>query len=259
MSEEQEEAIEPEVTTPEDSSGEENQEEDGQEKWKNKIQRRFDMLTARNHEKDSEIATLKAQVQTMMMMGQAQQQAAPNGPPNPDNFETTEAYVDALTDYKMDQKLSQFQEKSKADERKQTEAQRKATIEQNFSQAVQTASGRYKDYLEVVNNPDVFVSNALLENVKESDMAGDLLYYIGKNPSEAQRLSGLNGSAVAREVGKLEAKLAAPQQKKITKAPDPIPANRGASTNTPGTSDLSTASPEDIYNRLNKGLYSTGV
>ena len=41
----------------------------------------------------------------------------------------------------------------------------------------------------------------------ETDSPDDLLYYLGKNPDEADRLNDLNPKAKARELAKMEAKL----------------------------------------------------
>ena len=63
----------------------------------------------------------------------------------------------------------------------------------------------------------------MAETIKASDMGPDLAYWLGTTPKEADRISRLSPLLQAREIGKIEAKLAAsPPVKPTTSAPAPI-------------------------------------
>jgi hypothetical protein len=59
--------------------------------------------------------------------------------------------------------------------------------------------------------------------IQESDMGPDIAYYLGKNTAEADRIARLSPFLQAKELGKLEAKLAATvTPPKPSAAPAPI-------------------------------------
>lgn len=83
---------------------------------------------------------------------------------------------------------------------------------------------RYVDFdakLAIATRPDV-VSPVLADLVLESDFAPELTYHLGSNPELARRLSNLPPVAAARELGRIEATLNAPQPKTKSSAPAPI-------------------------------------
>jgi hypothetical protein len=74
----------------------------------------------------------------------------------------------------------------------------------------------------------------MAETIQMSDVGPDLAYYLGSNPREADRISKLTPYSQAKEIGKLEAKLASePVLKKTTSAPPPIAPISGRSTGAP--------------------------
>lgn len=130
---------------------------------------------------------------------------------NPDNFATTEEYVEALA------------EKKAADMVEQREKSRQATtIEATFRDREDEARDRYADYEAIAYTAPI--SDLMAEVIKASDIGPDLAYHLGKNPDEAERIASLSPLLQAKELGKLELKLAdLPKQgKQTTKAPAPI-------------------------------------
>jgi hypothetical protein len=64
-------------------------------------------------------------------------------------------------------------------------------------------------------------------------MAGDVLYYLAKNPTEALDLNGLDAYGAAREIGRIEARIEltrqSPSTKAVSRAPAPVkPVQGGA-------------------------------
>jgi hypothetical protein len=101
------------------------------------------------------------------------------------------------------------------------------------------------DYDDVARNPDLEISPHMAEVIQESDDGPALAYYLGKNPDIAANIAQLPPLAAARELGKIEARLAHEREQakpnKVSKAPPPTPKIEGAD---PGLKATSTTDPE---------------
>lgn len=173
----------------------------------------------------------------MMARPQPQSEPQPNAKPTPDQFKTTEEYVEAVADWKAEQKIS---EKLTAWERQQIERQqqsaRQRTVDE-FRQREDAARDKYEDFDSVAYNPELPITQAMAETIQQSETGCDLAYYLGKNPQEAARIAQLSPFLQAKELGKLEAKIASiPAPKKPSGAPAPInpvkPAGSGSFVDT---------------------------
>ena len=84
----------------------------------------------------------------------------------------------------------------------------------------------------------------MAEAIQSSDIGPELAYYLGSNPKDADRISRLTPLSQAKEIGKIEAKLATdPPMKKTTSAPAPIsPVNARSS----GSPAMDTTDPRSI-------------
>ena len=140
------------------------------------------------------------------------QPQAPKEIPPIDQFESPDAYAEALAVRKAEELLAQreFQKQQ-------------AAIEEAYHEREEEARAKYDDFEQVAYNPQLRVTDVMAETIKASDMGPDLAYWLGTNPKEADRISRLSPLLQAREIGKIEAKLAAdPPQKKTSSAPAPI-------------------------------------
>lgn len=105
---------------------------------------------------------------------------------------------------------------------------------------LQTAAERLR-----AENPEAFqtlsslptLSSELALVVTDAEDPAQLANWLGQNPGEAARLSGLSATQVAREVGKIEARLtqSAPQKKAVSDAPPPPKTVRQSGTGQPKT------------------------
>lgn len=102
-----------------------------------------------------------------------------------------------------------------------------------------------EDYDEVVRNPRLPISPPMAEAIKDSDDGPALAYHLGKNPEIAEKIAQLPPVAAARELGKIEARLAFEREKakaeKVSKAPPPPPKVEGAD---PGIGNVKPDDPE---------------
>jgi hypothetical protein len=98
------------------------------------------------------------------------------------------------------------------------------------SEFVQRENGFAKDiedYYEVTRNPTLPITPDMVEVINSSEDGAPVLYYLGKNPHVAETLAQLPPLIAARELGRLEGKLAQDREqakaKTVSKAPPPPP------------------------------------
>jgi hypothetical protein len=109
------------------------------------------------------------------------------------------------------------------------EQRRIAALAKDFGDGITEAKAKYADFdavVAVAQDASV-VSPDLALMVLDSDAPHDLAYHLGKNPSEARRLSQLPLHMAARELGRIEARLTAPRARTETTAPEPYTPVRG--------------------------------
>ena len=105
----------------------------------------------------------------------------------------------------------------------QQQQQVQAQVE-SFKSRESTFAESVEDYADVVYDPSTPISAPMAEVIRESEVGPQLAYYLGKNRNEAAKIAAMSPIAAARELGRLEAKLAAPVTKPVVpKAPPPPP------------------------------------
>ena len=163
-------------------------------------------------------------------------QATPKELPSVDQFESPEAYADALAYKKAEELLSQRERQKQQVELRNAYADRE-----------EQARDKYDDFEQVAYNPNLPITDVMAETIQSSDVGPDVAYYLGANPKEASRISRLSPFLQAKEIGKLEAKLADNLPvKRTTNAPAPITpvTARGSNNN----SSFDTTDPRSIKN-----------
>ena len=193
-------------------------------KEKDSVQKRIDEITKKRREaeresvfKDTKIAKLEEELKTA-------KSAIPQADkPKLENFETEADYLEALTDWKVEQGFKT--EREKVSKEVATVDEKKAIDEtyQELDEICEKGRTKYADFNELVLTDDFKFSDAELAAILLSDTAEDVLYYLGKHPEEAAEIAKLPPLKVAHEFGKIEARLhAPPPRKRTTNAPEPI-------------------------------------
>jgi hypothetical protein len=142
----------------------------------------------------------------------AQPLAATEAPVVPDQFESTEAYVEALAAQKAEQLLAQREQQKQ-----------QAELLESYHDKEEKAREKYDDFEQVAYNPNLPITGVMAQTIQASDVGPEVAYHLGANPKEAERISRLPPFLQAKEIGKLEAKLIAePPTKKTSTAPAPI-------------------------------------
>jgi len=164
--------------------------------------------------------------------------------PKEEDFETMVEFVEALTDWKVENGLkgqkSTIAKETAEDVKKQTVD----TAEEELNKVTVKGREKYEDYDTFVFSEDLTLTADMLEVITLSDIAEEVLYHLGKNPDIAVEISEMSSVKAAREIGKLEMELSAlipkpntasdgalivdgkvvpkATAKKLTKTPEPI-------------------------------------
>jgi hypothetical protein len=132
--------------------------------------------------------------------------------PVQENFVSTEAYAEALAERKAAELLA----------RREAERQQAEVLE-NYHEREEEVRNKYEDFEQVAYNPRLPITQVMAETIQASDIGPEVAYYLGSNPKEADRIAKLSPFLQAKEIGKIEAKLADnPPVKKSSSAPTPI-------------------------------------
>jgi hypothetical protein len=171
--------------------------------------------TFSQEELDAAIGKRLAREQRKWEREQAARQAVPvvsRDIPSIENFESTDAYAEALAVKKAEELIA-------ARDRQTHQAE----VVEAYNEREEKARDKYDDFEDVVYNPKLRITDVMAESIQSSDNGPDLAYWLGSNPKEAERIARLSPILQAKEIGKIEVRLADnPPVKKSTSAPTPI-------------------------------------
>jgi len=154
---------------------------------------RIQQLTARLRAAEAERDALKAQTASVPRDTAAQapaQPAAPTPKPTPDQFTDYGEFIEALTDWKTDQKLTAAeQRRAQAAQQAQAEAEARR-IETSFNQRKAAARQKYDDFDAIaINAPTRIPIGSLIDAwVMEHPTGADVLYHLQKHPDDLDAL-----------------------------------------------------------------------
>jgi len=165
--------------------------------------------------------------------------------PNVEDYEDTPSFLEALTDWKVEQKLRIQQDDTVKETTEVRDREAVAEIEETLDAIGDRGREKYDDYETLVFDKDLSLTQGMIETIILSDIAEEILYYLGQHPDQAMLLSEMTVLKAAKEIGKLEVELSAaipkpsvssdgtvnpddktvkvtPIKKKTTKTPEPI-------------------------------------
>lgn len=129
-----------------------------------------------------------------------------------EEFDSPEAYAEVLALKKAEELIA-----------KRDAAKQQSAILDSYHEREEEARGKYDDFEQVAYNPKISITDVMAETIRVSEIGPDVAYYLGSNPKDADRISRMTPLAQAKEIGKIEAKLASdPPVKRTTSAPAPI-------------------------------------
>ena len=152
--------------------------------------------------------------------------------PDPEKFTATEDYIEAVSEWKARQILQESIANQEAQRQEVTKREHQQQLARQWEERAQEAEEKYDDFAEVAYNPRTPISDPMAALIQASEVGPDIAYYFGKNPQEAARIAQLDEISAAKEIGKLEVKVAnLTQTKPVSKASPPINPIRGGDTN----------------------------
>jgi len=185
------------------------------------VQKKIDKLTKKQRAAERDAAYWREQA----LKNQPQ---APVEPAKPEPIKTLEDF--GYDEAKYQQHLFEQARKdavnvAKAElqkEREQATAQERAA---KFNERIEKFSDTVDDFDEVVRNENLSITQVMADAASEMETGAEVLYHLGKNPDVAREISRLSPFSQAREMGRIEATLAAKAKsgETVSKAPGPAP------------------------------------
>jgi hypothetical protein len=125
-----------------------------------------------------------------------------------ETVDDAKAYAEALAEQKAQELLARREQ---------------SQVLESYYEREEDARAKYDDFEQVAYNPKLAVTEVMAQTIQLSDIGPDLIYHLGSNPKEAERIARMPPVLQAKEIGKLEAKLASnPPAKRTSTAPAPI-------------------------------------
>lgn len=210
-------------------------EETPEEKTKSQI-RRERREAAERREKEEAAATARKLAETEARLQAIRAAAASVAEPKATDFQDPQDFAAAKFAFAQMQMAARMRENEVSGDiaaiqqgEKIAQQMRLQDRQREFHDGLSDARAAYPDFDEafkIAVSPQV-VSQPLSEMILESERPHDLAYHLGKNPQLARQLSSMTPVQAAREIGRLEAAIAASKTPTPTKAPDPIRPVRG--------------------------------
>jgi len=207
---------------------------------------RYDRMKRRMQAMGTELDNLRAQ------LGTSPKPVADDSPKEADFNGDYFAYQAAKIAHENRQALrAEFEaERKTRDQSRAVELQREMV--EDFEERAEEYRAKVPDFDEKVEK---FVANGgklspvLSEELQQSDRGPELVYQIVNNPQLANSLNAMSPREVAREVGRLEAKLSLPNPRKQTSAPPPHTQLKGGAA--PSRSEADLAKSENVSELIN--------
>ena len=185
--------------------------------------------TFSQEELDAIVGKRLAREQRKWEREQAQRQAdlqalrAPADIPSQEYFNSPEDYAEALAERKAEELVA----------RREAAKQQSVLLEQ-YQTKEEEARDKYDDFEQVAYNPNLSVTDVMAQTIQASDIGPDVIYYLGSNPKEAQRIAQMAPYLQAKEIGRIEARLSDnPPTRRTSTAPAPIAPVTARTSGTP--------------------------
>lgn len=196
------------------------------------LQRKINKLTRKAG--DAERTAREAQLERDLLLERLRHYEQPkadpapkaeNGKPTLEQFDyDQDAYLEALADWRVDQRLTAEREKAEQQKAEQQTRERFRSLAEKEA----AFAAEHPDYEDVAKDPSVPITPVMAEVIMESDIAPAIAYYLGQHVEEAASIAQMTPAAAGRAIGRIEASLSAPVSapgqppRKVTQAPPPV-------------------------------------
>lgn len=200
-------------------------------KFRKPVQPRIDEFTRAQRQAERETAYWRQRAEAAEKPPEP-----PKAKPTPEQFDDYGAYVEAISDWKAEEKIKTTLE---ARDAAAAEKQTAATRATNWSERETQTRTAVADYDEVMRAADTPIAQHVIDQLLESEEGPRIAYHLAKHPEIAAKLNTLTPIQAAREIGRLEARVAVPVDSAA--AADETPPD-AASTPAPATKPPKTTS-----------------
>ena len=233
---------------------------------RNRAQERIDELTADKYQ-------LKGRLDaTQQRLAELEGQATPSAPPpEPETLAAPpaptlaefdgdyEAFTAAqtewqasLADYTRKQVLADIEAANTRTATQNAEQEAASSLEQSWNEQVAAASTKYSDFSVVAQDEYLPVTEVMGRTIQQLDNGADVLYWLGKNPERAARISQMPPEQQQLQVARLSGTIMSDSKgqapaggKKVSAAPKP-----------PSTVKGQTSSPEKNPDKMSQSEYN---
>lgn len=145
------------------------------------------------------------------------------GEPVRDQFGTYEEFIEARAEWRADQRVNKKFEERDAKDRERSAQSKQEQEREAFRKSMKESAKDIADFDEVMSEIKATdpVGQVSALAIEAAEAPGKILHHLAKNPDEAERIASLSPGKQAREILRLEEKLAKPPVKP-SKAPEPI-------------------------------------
>lgn len=172
-------------------------------------------------------------------------------PPKEEDFKDWFEYERALNAYEVDKRIATRDVRRRAEEAKTAHQEATRELLNEYQQRQRDAKAHITDFDTVMKGAaSLTVSPAVGQLLLESEKSAVIEYHLAKNPDVLDRLNGLSPIAAAKEIARLEDRLALPNPKTATKAAPPVSSPKGSTAAPP---DLSKMSMDEYVKYRSKG------
>lgn len=183
------------------------------------VQKRIDKITRQRYEAERQVQELQQQ-----LAQRPEPQPASTEKPTLEQFDYDDAkYMEALTDWKVEQALEARKQKEAETQQRSQQDQIYQEFESKRQHTLVQGIQAYEDFEDVVlDNPNLVITPQMAGIITDSEVGHEVAYHLGNNPDEAAKIAQLPPLKQAAAVAKIEARLSVKPAKKISKAPAPV-------------------------------------
>ena len=187
------------------------------------VKKRIDKVTRQKYEAIAESNRYKAELEQLRAQLAPKQEA-----PDISQFDTLDDYVEAVADYKLNQK-------TQATQSQQAQQTQNQAIANDWAAKVEKVRAIAPDFDVVFKNAaEVPMSEIALDTIAKHPKGAEIAYALGKDLSEAYRIAALDPISQIMAIGEIAARTNVPKPKTVSSAPAPIkPVQGGASNSSP--------------------------
>jgi hypothetical protein len=187
-----------------------------------KIKRLAEKLTTAERERDEWREKFESSQRGRTEQPEKKESADPYAYPVPkpkaSDFPNPQDFVEALTDWKSDEREYRNALKAQAEEAQATQRE----VFQEYNHRVAEARGEYEDFEKVVGQSDLKIWPEVQQALLVHENGPDIVYYLAKNPEIAEKLGEMPPARAVAEIGKIAVEMQTPSAPKAKPKPPVI-------------------------------------